>query len=242
MSLHRTDHSESEKSRAAEALGSKLRAVSRSAFVKYRVTDLDEAVLFPEEIELIQRAKAFRRREFSTTRQCARDALAELGVPPVPIAAGDHREPIWPAGIVGSLTHCDGMRASVVAAECDLTALGIDAERNRALPVDVLEVVATPHEANMVMRLQDGWPHINWDTLLFSAKESVYKAWYPRFKSRLSFHNCLIQFSPSSQTFRGAISFDPSSTPQITAPGMRGVWALNTSVIMTSAYIRSTDT
>lgn len=58
--------------------------------------DPEDAVLFPDEEALIARAVAKRRREFITTRHCARIALARLGVPPTAIGSGGNREPLWP--------------------------------------------------------------------------------------------------------------------------------------------------
>src|SRR5688500_16527321 len=74
----------------------------------------DGAAPLPEERNLVARAVEPRRREFGTTRACARTALGRLGVDPVPIPRGPGGAPRWPAGIVGSLTHCAGYRAAAV--------------------------------------------------------------------------------------------------------------------------------
>ena len=73
------------------------------------------ARLFPEEEALVARSVDKRRREFTTARRCAREALARLGVPPAPILPGERGAPRWPAGVVGSMTHCAGYRAAAVA-------------------------------------------------------------------------------------------------------------------------------
>jgi 4'-phosphopantetheinyl transferase EntD len=70
--------------------------------------DVPDEPPFPGEADLVADAVEKRRREFVTTRRCARQALAQLGVPPVPIRPGPGRAPVWPAGVVGSLTHCAG--------------------------------------------------------------------------------------------------------------------------------------
>jgi 4'-phosphopantetheinyl transferase EntD len=127
------------------------------------------APLFPEEEEIVARAVERRRREFATGRSCARRALAGLGV----------EEPKWPAGIVGSITHCEGYRAAAAARGSDLIALGIDAEPHAPLPPGLLGDVAAPAEAAALAELSRGRPEAHWDRLLFSAKESAFKAWYP---------------------------------------------------------------
>jgi 4'-phosphopantetheinyl transferase EntD len=111
--------------------------VSAEAF-----TDPDDVVLFPEEAATMARAVDKRRREFATGRNCARVALGRLGVPPVPIVRGERGAPVWPPGIVGSITHCDGYRAAAVARDRDVLAVGIDAEPNEPLPAGVLEIVS----------------------------------------------------------------------------------------------------
>src|SRR6202022_3165764 len=74
--------------------------------------DVPGELSFPGEESLIVNAVEARRREFITARRCAREALAKLGYAPVPIRAGRKREPLWPAGLVGSITHTTGFRAA----------------------------------------------------------------------------------------------------------------------------------
>jgi 4'-phosphopantetheinyl transferase EntD len=136
-----------------------------------------DAALFPEEELTLGRAVDKRRREFTTGRACARAALAQLGVSPMAIAVGERGEPRWPAGIVGSITHCDGYRACAVACAQDMLTVGIDAEPHAALPSGVLADVARERELAHLDSLRRVRSDVHWDRLLFSAKESVYKAW-----------------------------------------------------------------
>ncbi|MFG1696061.1 4'-phosphopantetheinyl transferase [Nonomuraea sp. NPDC049309] len=139
--------------------------------------DLD-GVLFPEEEALVARAVDKRRKEFAAARICARRALALLGRPPVPILSGSRGEPLWPDGIVGSITHCAGYRGAVAAVRSDVASIGIDAEPDGPLPDGVLDAVALPEESALV-RERAGQDGVHWDRLLFCAKEAVYKTWYP---------------------------------------------------------------
>jgi 4'-phosphopantetheinyl transferase EntD len=140
--------------------------------------DLD-ASLMPEEDVLLARALPARRREFATVRACARVALARLGVTPGPILPGDGGAPVWPPGVVGSMSHCAGYRGCAVAPSPPVRALGIDAEPDEPLPDGVLDFVTAPSERAHLRRLVDVNPGVRWDRLLFSAKEAVYKAWFP---------------------------------------------------------------
>ncbi|MEU1853190.1 4'-phosphopantetheinyl transferase superfamily protein [Streptomyces sp. NPDC019990] len=135
--------------------------------------------LFPEEAALLTRAVAKRRREFAAVRSCARRAMEKLGVPPQPVLPGEHGAPGWPAGLAGSMTHCEGYCAAALVRAADLASLGIDAETHGPLPEGVLTSVALPSEEKRLRRLADRCPGVHWDRLLFSAKESVYKAWFP---------------------------------------------------------------
>jgi 4'-phosphopantetheinyl transferase EntD len=80
--------------------------------------------------------------------------------------------------VVGSITHCAGYRACAAARLGDVLAIGIDAEPDRALPDGLLDDVALPSERDWLADLMTGNPHVSWDRLLFSVKESAYKAWF----------------------------------------------------------------
>lgn len=162
------------------------------------LSDPPEAVLFPEEEALLAQAVQKRRLEFTTVRHCARVALARLGVPAVPILPGDHGAPQWPEGIVGSMTHCAGYRAAVVARSADLVTVGVDAEPHDRLPPDVLDTVTLPQERDQLLRLAAARPAVHWDRLLFSAKEAVYKSWYPLTRRWLDFDEADITFDAGS--------------------------------------------
>nr|WP_260859519.1 4'-phosphopantetheinyl transferase superfamily protein [Streptomyces cupreus] len=145
----------------------------------YGEEDAGALVLYPEEAAVVAQAVDKRRREFAAVRVCARRAMEKLGVPPQPLVPGDRGAPRWPEGLAGSMTHCDGYCAAALVRATALASLGIDAEPNEPLPDGVLAAVSLPGEAQRVRRLSYERPDIRWDRLLFSAKESVYKAWFP---------------------------------------------------------------
>ncbi|MET8810509.1 4'-phosphopantetheinyl transferase superfamily protein [Streptomyces sp. NPDC004549] len=132
----------------------------------------------PQEMVHVASALPQRRAEFITGRHCARQALQVLGVKVVPIPKGERGAPVWPAGVIGSITHCAGYRGAAVALRGDVPALGVDAEPNEPLPEGVLRTIGLPSEHTMLSALSAD-RRIAWDRLLFSAKESVYKAWFP---------------------------------------------------------------
>jgi len=159
--------------------------------------DRDEEVLFPQERAVVAQAVESRRREFATARECARSALASLGVPAGPIPRGSRGAPRWPRGVVGSITHCDGYRGCAVARLGAVGAVGIDAEPNAALPPRVFGSIAADEEVDRLRRLPAAGVH--WEKLLFSAKECIYKAWYPRTGRRLGFGDALVRLQPDGR-------------------------------------------
>jgi 4'-phosphopantetheinyl transferase EntD len=165
-------------------------------------------VLFPEEEAVVARAVDKRRREFTTGRACARAALARLGIPPVPILPGARGAPQWPAGVVGSITHCDGYRAAAVAWAHDVTALGLDAEPNEPLPDGVLAVVTIPAERDRLATQFREDAGVCWDRLLFCAKEAVYKAWYPLTGRWLGFEQADVTIDPAAGRFTAQLLTD----------------------------------
>ncbi|MFI9645351.1 4'-phosphopantetheinyl transferase [Streptomyces sp. NPDC052040] len=158
----------------------------------------DGVVLYPEEEAVVARAVEKRRREFRAARGCARQAMEKLGVAPAPVLPGERGAPRWPDGVIGSMTHCDGYCAAALAHPGDLVSLGIDAEPHDRLPEGVLEAVALPAEQTRLADLARSHPSVHWDRLLFSAKESVYKAWFPLTRKWLDFLEADIEIDPVS--------------------------------------------
>jgi 4'-phosphopantetheinyl transferase EntD len=195
--------------------------------------DPREATLFPEEEALLTRAVGKRRREFTTARFCARRALAELGLPPVPLLPGPKGEPQWPAGITGSITHCDGYRAAVVARTAAVVTIGIDAEPHGALPNGVLDAVSLPEERAWLSELGRTYPTVAWDRLLFSAKESVYKAWFPVARRWLGFEEAAITIDPGG-TFSARLLVPGPQVGVYELSGFAGRWLARDGLVLTA--------
>lgn len=163
--------------------------------------DLADIVLFPTEQAIVERAVEKRRREFTTARACVREAFSQLGLPPSAVTNGARGEPRWPSGVVGSITHCDGYRACAIARSTDMATIGIDAEPHAALPEGVLSKIAGVQELSWLGDRRRELPGVHWDRLLFSAKESVYKAWFPVAKRWLDFEDAVVTVNTSAETF-----------------------------------------
>jgi 4'-phosphopantetheinyl transferase EntD len=107
-----------------------------------------------------------------------------LGIEGFPLGIGPDRAPLWPSSVVGSITHCDRFCAAAVARRAAIGSIGIDAETSRSLPRELLPLVCSPLE---IRRLRGLPSCTDWPTLLFSAKESFYKCYYPLAGERLDF-------------------------------------------------------
>lgn len=180
--------------------------------------------VLPEEQPIIAKAIGRRRQEFTTGRHCARTALRLLGADEVPVLSGEKGMPLWPAGIVGSITHCAGYRAAVVARECDIVTVGIDAEPCEPLPVGVLRLVSLERERERVAELARTPGPIHWDRLLFCAKEAVYKAWFPLARRWLDFSEADITISPDDGTFEARLLVPGPTVGGREVTGFTGRW------------------
>jgi 4'-phosphopantetheinyl transferase EntD len=193
--------------------------------------------LWNEEASALGRAVESRRQEFAAGRTCARIALATLGVPVQPILRGSQREPLWPEGIVGSITHCEGYAVAAVARSSDIVSVGIDVEPNQPLPEDVLGVIARQEEIESLPRIST--PPICWDRLLFSAKESIYKAWYPLTKCWLGFDEVSLALDPDRGRFKARILATTSHMQRFRGFQIRGRFLVQQDYIVTSVIIAS---
>ncbi|MCW2131476.1 4'-phosphopantetheinyl transferase family protein [Arthrobacter sp. VKM Ac-2550] len=207
--------------------------------------DLLPDVVLPDEYAAVRTATAARRGEFHTVRALARRALAGLALeahhryevhPLLPDARG---APIWPLGIVGSMTHTLDYRAAVVAKSSTYAAIGLDAESNRVLPPEVCEIICRPEEWSMIDALSRQEPSLPWSSVLFSAKESVYKAWYPLTGAWLDFDDVSVQIEHDPQTFQARLPAPASVGQASTIEELNGRWMATADLILTTAYVPS---
>ncbi|MCQ8772318.1 4'-phosphopantetheinyl transferase family protein [Streptomyces telluris] len=225
-----------EKILPAEAVAEESFAVppQRSAPALLGTFPADPSGLFPEEAAAVARAVPKRQLEFAAVRACARRALGRLGLPPVPLVPNRRGAPQWPDGVVGSMTHCDGFQAAVVARSEALASVGIDAEPNGPLPEGVLRVVALPSERTAVQRLAVERPYVHWDRLLFSAKESVFKTWYPLTGQELDFEEAELEIDPEARTFSARLLVPGPVVGGVRLDGFTGRWAADDGFVLTA--------
>jgi 4'-phosphopantetheinyl transferase EntD len=212
--------------------------------------------LYPEEMRAINQAVTKRRLEFSDGRECARRAMEQMGLPAAPIPRGTRGDPLWPTGVVGSITHCPGYCAAAVALDTTAHSVGIDAEPHAGIPDNVLRFIAIDIERAELRSNSRQRPGICWDRLLFSAKESVFKAWYPLTVRPLAFNDVHVTFEPDIHRFlaRLLVSGPTVSCREVTSGAARltsrgpltsrgqlaefvGSWAVRDDLLVTSVVI-----
>jgi 4'-phosphopantetheinyl transferase EntD len=130
---------------------------------------------------------------FALGRAAARDALRQLGVDAVAIGRGTGGEPLWPAGVVGAISHSRDLAVAVAARRADYVGLGLDVEElARGLPVRAARLVCRPSEMAWI---EEGSATERL-TMLFSAKEAIFKALYP-------IERVWLDFADADLTWRG---------------------------------------
>jgi 4'-phosphopantetheinyl transferase EntD len=138
---------------------------------------------------------AARERQFSTGRDCAGAALTELTGSAPAVPREPTGEPRWPAGVIGSITHGAGTCAAVVGRQgTPVVGVGIDAADHRPLSARVARRVLAGDAGPLARARAD----IAWDAVVFSAKEAVFKAWYPLTRRSLRFGDVKLRIDPGA--------------------------------------------
>jgi 4'-phosphopantetheinyl transferase EntD len=167
--------------------------------------------MFGVEEDAISRAVPMRRYEFRTGRALVRTALGLLGFAPCPIPVGAFRQPVWPKGIVGAITHSGEFAAVVAARATDFYGLGVDVEQDTPLDADLVRLVCRPEEHPSVGN--PGPIGIDVPKLLLVVKEAVYKAYFPNALTFLEFEDVSVTLDTRTQAFRAALV--PQSKPAL---------------------------
>jgi 4'-phosphopantetheinyl transferase EntD len=200
-------------------------------------SDTPEAWAFPSEAARVADACSERRGEFGTVRYCARQALRQLGLRAAAILPDADGVPTWPAGVVGSMTHCSGYRAAVATRSHAIRGVGIDAEPDRALSPALREFVLRREERAHVRALSDIHPHRHWDRILFCAKEAVFKAWYPLTRSWLDFPDVSVTLHPDG-LFRAIVHVASAAGVD---SAFDGRWAVGRGLILAATSVGALD-
>ena len=123
-------------------------------------------------------ASAIRQREFAAGRICAASAMRDLGSMSYPVDVAQDRSPIWPAGLLGSISHTSELAAAVVARSSpQVRAVGLDLEQAVALEDDLIDEICIPREREW-LATQPKQRRGLLAKAVFCAKEAAYKCQY----------------------------------------------------------------
>ena len=183
-----------------------------------------EVGLYPEEAALIRQAVASRRQQFTAGRQLARRAWKALGRDAEPLLNDARRVPIWPAGLVGTITHTQTWCGAAVAFASEVSGLGADVEASTPLELPLWERVCRAEEQTFLNAQPEPLRGLL-AKAVFSAKESIYKALYPAVRVFLDFHGMSIALTPAGSEPDHGVSWTWQATLQVAwgphAPGKR---------------------
>lgn len=193
--------------------------------------------LYASETDHVRDAVDRRTRQFATVRGCARRALRRLGQDRPPMVPGRSGEPQWPEGVVGSMTHTDGYCAVAVAERSLVLSIGIDAEPNEPLSAGVAGLISADRERVRERLLSSTGSQVAWGRLLFSAKESVYKAWFPVIGTWLGFKDVEISLDPDGGFRAILINAERGARGAELVASLVGRWWIEYDHIITGALI-----
>lgn len=187
--------------------------------------------LSAEEQELVCGAVDRRKADFGDSRWCAHQALKNFMDAHPPILRGPRGMPLFPEGVVGSLTHTAGFRAALLAPARRWASVGIDAEKAIPLPEGVFNTIARSGEQRRIRRTMRANDLQLLDTVLFSAKEATYKAWFPLTHRFLDFDQADIDLRADG-TFTSYLLARP-----VPVPFIQGRWIIRNGLVITAAAV-----
>ena len=203
--------------------------------VEDAVPSCTEAELFPEEEAAVVKAIEKRRREFAAGRMCVRRAFVVLGVPAVAVPNDDRRAPVWPEGVVGSISHTGDYCAAAVARSAHVRSVGLDVEKDQPVAERLWERICTPDELAWIAERPEerrGW----WVRLVFSAKESFYKCQYVVTRKYLGFHDVELRVDESARKWTAELRVEAGEFSRGTS--LEGAFVVRDAILATGCFLR----
>lgn len=195
-----------------------------------------DADLYPaEELAAVSHVPR-RRAEFATGRRCAREALYRLGVraaSSLAIPVGATREPLWPPGVVGSISHCDGRCVAAVGRHDRYESIGIDVEVRTHLSATTIELTSRPDD----VVCNGGDLAVELPIVLFSAREAIYKCWFPFTGQWLGHHDVRLVLDGAGRTFTVAAATAMATDWRRWLASMRGAFTWTADHVYTVAWV-----
>lgn len=155
----------------------------------------DKNLLFKEELQYLNSVKSpDRAQSYILGRIATKVALNKMGIS-APVGRELNGEPIWPPGVIGSLSNKRAIAVAAVTKAGLKKGLGLDLEPVLG-DLKILDKVSRPNEKLWISE-KDSELRL---TQLFSAKEALYKAIFPLQKIFFGFQDA--ELTPSNNGFR----------------------------------------
>lgn len=185
---------------------------------------------------LIEKAVDKRKREFRAGRNCAHALFKEHSIRCNALLKGVQREPAWPEGWVGSISHTKGLCAVAIAPNNLYRSLGLDVEQDTPLSADILNMICGPTEQDQFTQLSfsagQNIASYPLDKVTFSAKESIHKAYFPLNHHTLDFLDARITLDAREPTFKASI-LSPEPNPKVPIDSLTGRYCVDKGYIAT---------
>ena len=199
-----------------------------------KIADHSE-MLLPEEKKIVETVVQKRREEFSTGRLCAHTAMRSVlsQANQAPLLPGSKREPLWPEGLIGSISHSADCCVAVVSSDPTIKSLGIDIEKREGIKTGVRDLICLPEELSLLGEFEqnpEAWK------LIFSAKESVYKALFPVLQKWIGFSDATLYFDFQEQRFVASMN-EKLDLPPTIGSSVSGRFSISSSYILTIVEI-----
>ncbi|MCE0488163.1 4'-phosphopantetheinyl transferase family protein [Ornithinimicrobium sediminis] len=170
-----------------------------------------------------------REAEFRAGRAAAAAALADIGVDGQ-VGRGTDRRPLWPSGVVGSISHCGHLAVAVAAPGTAFRALGVDVEDLGDVDDEVRAVVLTPTE-QAALEATGGSALLG---IVFSVKESAYKCWSPLLDVTLDWADIEVTLDRSAGSFTADV-VGPSA--RLRPPTVTGRYAVHRGHVLSAGWV-----
>ena len=146
-----------------------------------------------EENYFSQLSSVSRKEHYRSGRICAGEVLSRLGTLGQPVLRDPQtREPLWPEGISGAITHSGNWAAAAAGKTSEVLGIGIDLEDlERQVDSRISRHVCIPEEQKWLQECGEDFLEQNLK-IIFSAKESIFKAFFPYTRTYLHFHDARI--------------------------------------------------
>ena len=154
--------------------------------------------------EQLKGASSQRRQEFVAGRYCVFNAARAIGLELETLPISAERGPVWPAGVIGSISHSKKLAIGCIGEVGQFRSIGIDTEEvfsNQTIK-DIMEAIALDSEIAFITKEIPTRAKALAFTIVFSAKEALFKAIHPLCKQFIDFQEVkMTSLSLESKTF-----------------------------------------